>query len=316
MIRSPGILDTVIGVAAGLGVALATKNPVKAMKLKISPFLWSGLVLVLSQVLTLFTAFREKLFFEANQITSPDISVAPALGYFFGMVVLLGLALFFVPLSKIKIILRLLIAMMFAWGAFIITALTSSVYIAYAMAVATGVVWFFWARIWLHDLLLILALAGAGSVFGFLFSPWTFMFFMFIVAVYDALAVRFGFMVWMADRLSESSTLPAFIFPWQIADWNLSLNNVRVAELQKQAPDKRQYSILGGGDIGFPLMLCVSVFFDAGLASAIVVAVSSLLGLMGAFLIQSLWLKGKPMPALPPITLASLIGFLIVTPAL
>ena len=36
-------------------------------------------------------------------------------------------------------------------------------------------------------------------------------------------------------------------------------------------------------------------------------------GLIGAFLIQASWLKGKPMPALPPIALLSLAGFVIVT---
>ena len=36
-----------------------------------------------------------------------------------------------------------------------------------------------------------------------------------------------------------------------------------------------------------------------------------LVGLVGAFVIQRFWLKGKPMPALPPIAIMSLIGFLI-----
>ena len=38
------------------------------------------------------------------------------------------------------------------------------------------------------------------------------MIFMLIIAVYDVLAVRFGFMVWMADKLSQSSSLAAFSF--------------------------------------------------------------------------------------------------------
>ena len=84
-----------------------------------------------------------------------------------------------------------------------------------------------------------------------------------------------------------------------------------MGDLKKEEPDRREYAILGGGDIGFPLMLAVSVFFAANLASAMLVGVFALMGLMSAFLIQSLWLKGKPMPALPPIAFFSLIGFLI-----
>ena len=280
------------------------------MKLKLSPFLWSGLVMVLALTLALYVAIREKLFFEANQIVSPDISLGPAIAYFFGVVVVLALILFIIPLSKLRLVFRILFTLMFAWGIFIVIALILPP-AAYPLAIIAGIAWLFWARVWLHDLLLLITLSGAGSVFGFLFSPWTFMIFMLIIAVYDVVAVRFGFMVWMADKLSESATLPAFIFPKKIRDWKLNLKNVRVGDLKREESDRREYSILGGGDIGFPLMLAVSVFFETDLVSAVLVGVFALMGLMSAFLIQSFWLRGKPMPALPPIAFFSLIGFLI-----
>jgi presenilin-like A22 family membrane protease len=194
---------------------------------------------------------------------------------------------------------------------FIVTGLSLSAIPASILAAAAAIVWLFWARVWLHDLLLLVALAGAGSVFGFLFSPLTFLIFMLIIAIYDVVAVRFGFMVWMADRMSESDTLPAFIFPKQMRDWKMGLRHVRVGDLKSKESAKREYSILGGGDIGFPLMLAVSVFFEAGLGGAALVGAFALAGLMGAFLIQLLWLKDKPVPALPPIAFASLIGFII-----
>lgn len=281
------------------------------MKSKLSPFLWSGLAMVLALTLALYVAIREKLFFEANQIVSPDISLGPVIAYFFGMVVVLALILFIIPLSKLRLVFRILFTLMFAWGIFIVIALILPPAAAYPLAIIAGIAWLFWARVWLHDLLLLITLSGAGSVFGFLFSPWTFMIFMLIIAVYDVVAVRFGFMVWMADKLSESATLPAFIFPKKIRDWKLNLKNVRVGDLKKEESDRREYSILGGGDIGFPLMLAVSVFFETDLVSAVLVGVFALMGLMSAFLIQSFWLRGKPMPALPPIAFFSLIGFLI-----
>jgi presenilin-like A22 family membrane protease len=281
------------------------------MKVKFSPFLWSGLVMVLALALTLYVAFREKLFLETNQIISPNVSLGLVVAYFFGVVVVLALILFIIPLSKLRLVFRLLFTLMFAWGVFIVIALILPPAASYTLAIIAGIAWLFWARIWLHDLLLLITLSGAGSVFGFLFSPWTFMIFMLIIAVYDVVAVRFGFMVWMADKLSESATLPAFIFPKKIREWKLNLKNVRVGDLKKEESDRREYSILGGGDIGFPLMLAVSVFFEADLVSAVFVGVFALMGLMSALLIQSFWLKGKPMPALPPIAFFSLIGFLI-----
>ena len=168
--------------------------------------------------------------------------------------------------------------------------------------------------------MLLLALCAAGSVFGFLFSPWTFMIFMLVVALYDFLAVRFGFMVWMADRLSESESLPAFIFPKKLRDWTAKLPadisrplaRASIGELKEQEPELREYSILGGGDIGFPLILTVAVYFAYDAAAAWLVGLFATAGLMLAFVLQSWLLKGKPMPALPPIAAMSLIGWLIV----
>ncbi len=269
--------------------------------------------MVMALALTIYAAYQEQLYVEINQIISPDVSLGPIVAYFFGVVVVMALVLFIIPLSKLRLVFRVLFALMFAWGVFIVVGLTLPDILAYPVAAIAGIAWLFWAKVWLHDLLLLVTLSGAGSVFGFLFSPLTFMIFMLIIAVYDVVAVRFGFMVWMADKLSEADTLPAFIFPRQISDWKMSLRNVRVGDLKNKESDEREYSILGGGDIGFPLMLAVSVFFNSGLTGAVLVGVFALIGLMGAFLIQSFWLKGKPMPALPPITFASLIGFLIVS---
>jgi presenilin-like A22 family membrane protease len=281
------------------------------MKLKLSPFLWSGLVMLLALALSLYVASLEKLFFEVNQIVSPDVSLGPVTLYFFGVVAVLALILFVIPLGRLRLVFRVLFALMFGWGVFIVAALMLPPAVAYPLAIIAGLTWLFWARVWLHNLLLLITLSGAGSAFGFLFSPWTFMIFMLIIAVYDVIAVRFGFMVWMADRFSESTALPAFIFPGQIRDWKLNLKNVRVGDLKKKEPDEREYAVLGGGDIGFPLMLAVSVFFETDLASAMLVGIFALLGLISAFLIQGLWLKGKPMPALPPIAFFSIVGFFI-----
>jgi presenilin-like A22 family membrane protease len=286
---------------------------VEIMKSKLSPFLWGGLFMAMAVALTLYVASLEKVFVEQQGIPSPNYSLPPILIYFFGVVVAVALVLFFIPLRALKTVFRVLFTLTFAWGMFVVAylALPGPAYFPLALAVIAGLAWMFWARIWLHDLLLVVTLAGAGSVFGFLVSPWTFVAFMLIIAVYDVLAVRFGFMVWMAGRLSESASLPAFIFPRQLGDWRRSLKSVSFSELKEQEIEEREHAVLGGGDIGFPLMLSVSVFFEAGLASAILVGGFALVGLLSAFLIQIYWLKGKPMPALPPIAFFSIIGFLL-----
>ncbi|MFC1906792.1 presenilin family intramembrane aspartyl protease [Chloroflexota bacterium] len=279
---------------------------------KLEPVFWSSLIFIIAQALALYGAFREKAFVEANQITSPQISIELPLVYFFTVVVLLGVILFIVPISRLKIALKIMFTVLFSWGIFIALGLSLPTLAAAVIAVAGGSIWFFRPRIWLHNLLLLIALVSVGVVFGFLLSPWAAMSLMLVLSVYDFLAVRFGYMLWLAGKLSQSEVLPAFIIPKQISRWNLDLNKAGFKKLFEDSSSERELSILGGGDIGFPLLLVVSVFFAYGFANSLIVAAFSLLGLISAYWFQLVFLKGKPMPALPPISLVSLIGFLIV----
>jgi presenilin-like A22 family membrane protease len=283
------------------------------MKFRIGPYLWSVGIMAAALALSLFVATYGKTFVAEQQIPSPDVSLWPILVYFFAVVAVIAIILFIIPLNKLRLFFRILFAFMFAWGVFIASYLfmPDYAYVAYTLAGVCGLLWFFWTKIWLHDFLLLVTLAAAGAVFGFSFSPWTFMIFMLIIAVYDVLAVRFGFMVWMADKLSGTTSLPAFVFPKKTSDLKLPLNNVQVGELKKETADKREHTILGGGDIGFPLMLSNSVYFVHGMNAAILTGAFGVVGLVGAFVIQKFWLKGKPMPALPPIAIMSMVGFLI-----
>ena len=281
------------------------------MKSRLNPFIWGGLTLVAGLSLTLNVAPRQQQYIDDHGIVTPSVSSGFGIAYFLGAVAVMALVLFLIPLDKLKLVFKFLFALMFAWGVFIMAFLTLPDAAAYPLAVIAGLGWLLWGRVWLHNIVLLVALASAGSVFGSLFSPWAFLIVMLVIAVYDFLAVRFGFMVWMVDRLSETVTLPAFIYPRKIGDWLLGLKTVRVNELVAKPSEEREYSLLGGGDIGFPLMIASSVYFVSGLNPAILVGGFALMGLMSAFLIQRLLLKGRPMPALPPIAFFSLIGFLI-----
>jgi presenilin-like A22 family membrane protease len=282
------------------------------MKSKTSPVWWGVIFMLVSLALTLYVAAREKAVFISYNYESPNYSLPWVLIYFFCVIVAIIIVLLIIPAKWLQYVFKVLFALLFAGGVFIVVGLDLPTAASLALAVIAGVAWLLWNRIWLHDILLLIALAGAGAGVGFVLLPWTFMVFMLIIAVYDFLAVRFGLMVWMADRMSRSTSLPAFILPKQTKDWGLKTAVIQLGEVKEKPTDQRDYAVLGGGDIGFPLMLAASVFFKTDLSGGIIVGAFGLLGLIGAFLIQIYWLKGKPMPALPPIALASLIGFLIV----
>jgi len=272
------------------------------------PFVGNGLILIVSQVLVFFLAFREKHFLESQQIIPPEISVKLPLIYFFVAVAVVGIILFLVPRMALKVVLKIIFFFLFGWGMFVALGFSLPVAAALGIAVVAALLWLFMPRIWLHNLLLVIALASMGTVFGVFFAPWTAILFMLVISVYDILAVRFGYMMWMVKRLSVSDTLPAFVIPKTISRWNMDMRKARIFDDESE----RDFSVLGGGDIGFPLLLVVSVFFAHGFTRSLVVAGFSLLGLAAAYWVQRKLLKGKPTPALPPISLLSIIGYLIV----
>ena len=305
---------------------------------RLSPVYWSILIFIVAQALTFLVISRENEFLQVNNIYIPPVppeavvilpqpvqpappgetqapavgSLGPILLYFAAVITILGIILFVVPVSALRFLLRILFAFLFTWGMFITLIFWVPATAAIIIAVAVAVTWVVFPRVWLHDSVMILSMVSLAAVFGRLITPWTAMILILALAVYDFLAVRFGYMLWMTQKLSESSTLPAFVIPRNAGEWGDSLRKPAFTRLVEEKPGEREYSILGGGDIGFPLLLVSSTYFGYGFGSALLVSVFSLFGLIGAYWIQAAFLKGKPVPALPPIAVLALIALLIV----
>ena len=298
------------------------------------PFLWSTAIFLICFGLMFLAVAREELFIESHQISVPSISgsangvpggaglgnVADAITvnsagmpviYFFFMAAVLGIALYFIPVSKLWLLLRLLFGFGFAWGVFIFFGFFLPVTAAIILAVACGLAWFLIPRIWLHNVLLILTLASLGAVFGAMFSPWTVILIIFVIAIYDFLAVKFGYMQWMARKLSDAETLPAFFIPYKFANLKMSLKGSFVKDIFEDRGEK-QFSILGGGDIFFPLWLAATVWFASDSMMTLIMGAFSLLGIIATYFIHYFWMKGKATPALPAIFVTSLCGLMLV----
>jgi presenilin-like A22 family membrane protease len=308
------------------------------MKSKYSPFLWSGIIFIVCFGLMLLGVSREKEIIVSENITVPTISgstdgVPGSAGlenipeavsvnssgfivlYFFAVAAVIGLVLFFLPLSKLKVLMRVLFGFAFAWGTFIYLAFFLDPIIVLVIAAGILLAWWFTPFIWLHNSMLLLTLVSLGAVFGTMVSPWTVLVVMLVIAIYDYLSVRLGYMQWMAKKLSLSDTLPAFFIPSAISDWKTSIKGSRVKEIFEPKEEK-EFSILGGGDIFFPLWLAASVWFAAGINAALVMGGFTLLGLAAVYVIHFYFQKGRPTPALPALFVACLLGLVLITFAL
>lgn len=168
-----------------------------------------------------------------------------------------------------------------------------------------GLLIFWWLKkplILIHNLAIVLGMAGLGAFLGLRLAPWLVVLFLVIFSIYDFIAVyKTKHMIKMAKEMIASEAILGLIIPQKISDFKAELKEIRT---------KGRFLILGGGDIVFPLLLCASLV-SQGILESLIVAFFALIGLAFSFYIFISQKTRQPIPALPPIALFSIIGFLI-----
>ena len=153
-----------------------------------------------------------------------------------------------------------------------------------------------------QNILMILGMAGAGSILGQSLKPELVIFLLIIFSVYDFVAVyKTKHMIEMAREMMESQAILALVIPPNISGFQKSLSKIQPGG---------SFLVLGGGDIIFPLILSVSLL-SSGILISVIVALFSLIGLLVGFYFFLQPSPRQPIPALPPIALFSIIGFLL-----
>jgi len=194
----------------------------------------------------------------------------------------------------------------------------------YILAIALGNLYFFglWFSAWIvfpwiavliyllikkpnaliHNLVFIFAVSGMATVVGLQLAPREIILMLLFFSVYDFVAVyKTKHMVKMAEAMVESKAIVGLVIPQKTSDFKTNLNKI---------PIKGNFMILGGGDIIFPLILAVSVL-NQGILQFLIIVGFAILGLLAVFLIFITKKQRAPMPALPPIALACIIGYVI-----
>jgi presenilin-like A22 family membrane protease len=155
-----------------------------------------------------------------------------------------------------------------------------------------------------HDLAMILGLAGLGSIIGLGISPQIVIVALIILSFYDVIAVyKTKHMVVMAKNMIQNNSIFGFIIPFK---WQDFLSDSRT--VKDEIGNK--YMILGSGDIGLPIVFSASVM-PLSLTAAILVAIFSTFGLFITHLMFTNQKIKAPMAALPPIATMAIIGYLI-----
>jgi presenilin-like A22 family membrane protease len=157
-------------------------------------------------------------------------------------------------------------------------------------------------RVVIFDLVLTLGLAGITLNLGSVMQPLSAVVILAILSFYDIFAVFVtGHMVTAAETLLRQKALFAIIVP--VAPAGL------LKRLKAVTPGA-DFLILGTGDIVLPGLLVAAVG-RLGILQALPVALGALTGLAAMHFIFTTQPQRRPIPALPPIALGSILGYLV-----
>lgn len=155
-------------------------------------------------------------------------------------------------------------------------------------------------QIWVHDLIILLAAAGIGPVFGLQFQWHMALVMLAILSVYDFIAVFITrHMILLAHEMIRHQASFAFIIPEKFRDFKAYLSAVRPGG---------GFLILGGGDIILPMLLTASLY-SLDPRSAYYCIGGMVAGLLCNHVL--LMKSRHPLPALPFITLGATLGIAI-----
>lgn len=271
------------------------------MKIKSDLYLKELLLFGVTLIIGIFSAYRNS--------TSLIPVIIPEVKFGWGdAIFLVVLVLFYIFLSKHQKLMRFSFKLFLALIVFSGTSVVIStmllppwdIWITFLITAAFLLI----KDVFTHNIGIILAVAGIGSLLGLSIYPSTAVLIMVVLSFYDIIAVYVTkHMVSMAKGMIEAGAIFGFIIPSEIKGF---FSNKQ----QAQAQMGERFMMLGSGDIGLPVVLASSVA-RYSVSSAIIVAVFSLIGLFIAHLIFVNQRERKPMAALPPIATMSVIGYLI-----
>ena len=154
-----------------------------------------------------------------------------------------------------------------------------------------------------QNLLIIFSLAGIGASLGLSLKPESVILILIILSIYDFIAVyKTNHMVKIAKDMIEAGTILGLVFPFEPLGFLKSTKEIK--------PGEGKFLVLGGGDVAFPLIFSVSLL-KFGILKSFFVALFSLFGLFSNFLFFLLQRKREGIPALPLISLFSILGYLL-----
>lgn len=254
-----------------------------------------------AQFLGIFLARRAGRVMAEAQIATGKISALDFAIYF-----LIGTVLILVLSHKSKIsgfLMNIFFVFTLFLGADFFLSFFMNQASAFYFSAALIIARFIFPSIFLHNLLFLLSISSFSGVLALQMPPIVIAILLAVLSAYDIISVYLtGHMVKMAKTMIERHLIFGFIIPEKI--------KYNFWGVQKAKPGQGVV-FLGGGDVGLPIFLVANVAVS-NLASGIVVALFAVLGMILSYYLFVSQKFKKPMPALPPIAMMTILGYLII----
>ena len=269
----------------------------------LNPLLGEGIIFSLVFVLGLLCALQLSQIFEKEKIQIPQFSISQFLISFF-IIVLFILLLIALPKFKKakKFIYQTLFILIALYGIILVLSTFLPPIWVLIVGIFIFLCWSYFKNVLFQDLLVALSIAGISVPLGLSINPKSMIILLVFFAFYDFIAVyKTKHMIKMAKSMMEAGAITAFFIPFQWRNFFLKIKDARTG---------KDFIVLGGGDIAFPLLFAISVLRIDFVAS-ILVSIFAFMGLTVSYFTFALQKTRRPIPALPPIALFAIVGYII-----
>lgn len=237
-------------------------------------------------------------------IERPDISPEKSVLYILGAVVLGTLLILLlikwgrISLWKLWFFIAVLLCLHVAFSAFISTG------VSLILAIILAVLKVYRPNIFVHNFTELFIYSGLAVIFVPVMNLFAAFALMILLSFYDMYAVwKSKHMVSMAKFQTKSGVFAGVLIPYK-----LSLPTAKVKK-GKKAVKKVKTAILGGGDLGFPLIFTGVVFKSVGLYKSLIIPPFAALALLFLLLLGK---KSRFYPAMPFISAGCFVGYLVI----
>lgn len=235
------------------------------------------------------------------------------------IIILIGTLILFILIKlkafiiwKIWFLIAVFATIMFALGAFV------DARIAVGVALILAVWKVFKPNPYVHNFTEILVYSGLAAIFVPIFNLMSIVILLLLISAYDAYAVwKSKHMIALAKAQSKAEIFAGLLIPYK---WKKGKKPVakkvkkksskksikgKVSKIAKGKKRKIKTAILGGGDIGFPLIFTGVILKEFGLGYSFVIPIFTTIALASLFYYGD---KNKFYPAMPFISAACFVG--------